>query len=144
MEKIIILLTIFLALNVKANSDWGREVCLSSGGQVSEIQLQRSAVTKIEICSLGQALIELNTLDYSRMNPYGGPEANRAYRNTRDYDFGSCIRNFGKNLRGQDTKTNRIYNICEFSDRSWIGTDTLTNGFTSPWNHQLNQVLGIY
>ena len=144
MKKYIISLFLLSSTFATANTDWGRSLCLSSGGQVSEIRLQFSSIQKIEVCYLGQALIELNTLDMSRFNPFGGPEANRAYREARDYDFNTCQKRFGKNIRGQDLKKTRIYNICEFGDRSWIGTDTLTNGFTSPWNRELNTALGIY
>lgn len=131
-------------ISATANIDWGRSVCKNSHGQVSEIQLQLASVLKIEVCFLGQALIELDTLDKSRFNSFDGPEANRAYRESKNYDSNACERKFGRNRRGQDIKTSRIYNICEFADRSWIGTDTLQDGVASPWNRELNAALGIF
>ncbi len=144
MKKIFLPLLLLSGLSATANTDWGRSLCQSNGGQVSQIRLQFSATPTIEVCHLGQALIELNTLDISRFNSFGGPEANRAYRETKNYDFNACQRKFGRNIRGQDLVNTRIYNICEFNDRSWIGTDTLTNGVASPWNRELNNALGIF
>lgn len=133
-----------LVLAANANPIWGRSICENNHGQVAELQMQLSSSLKIEVCLLGQALIELDTLDKSRFNSFGGPEANRAYRESRMYDFSACEKKFGRSRRGQDTKTSRIYNVCEFSDRSWIGSDTLKDGVTSPWNRELNTVLGIF
>lgn len=144
MKKIISALIVLSGISATANVDWGRQVCESNHGVVKEINLQFSLLQKIEVCYLGQAIIDLNTLDLGRMNSFGGPEANRVYRQTRNHDYNVCEKNFGRSRRGQEAEGTRIYNICEFSDRSYIGTDTLTDGVSSPWNRELNSALGIF
>lgn len=144
MKKYILILIFATGVSATANSNWGRTICENNHGQVTEFDMQLSLVLKIEICLLGQSLIELDTLDKARFNSFGGPEANRAYRETRIYDFAACEKNYGRVRRGKDKQTARIYNICEFADRSWIGSDTLKDGMTSPWNRELNQALGIF
>lgn len=144
MKKIILLVMTVSGISAPADVNWGRAVCEKNHGQVVELQMQHSQILKIEVCFLGQAMMELDTLDRSRFNSFGGPEANRAYRESNMSDFSACERKLGRNRRGKDLKTSRVYNICEFSDRSWIGTDTLKDGVHSNWNRELNRVLGIF
>lgn len=145
-----IFVTFLLVLGVSVtrasveNADWGRSECTSRGGQVLTLALDFAQARQIEVCQFNQSIIELDTFDRSRFNPFGGPQANRAYRETRNFDFNACQRFYGSVVRGLEIKTSRLVNVCEFPDHSWIGADTLSDGVSSPWNRELNNALGIF
>lgn len=121
-----------------------QQLCLNYNGQLKKLSIQYPRPQVLEFCYLGWAGMEVKTLDRSRLNTYGGPEANRAYRASNLHDFNACIKFSGQNYRAQAEGENRFYEICLFYDGSAIDNKTLEEGYTSPWNRQLNSVLGIF
>lgn len=143
MKTILFSLLVAASLNVNASNNWGTQHCLRNHGEVLTLDMQWSQFKKIQVCKLGfRSVIEINTLDRSYLNDYG-PHANQAYRQTPYSDFQACQRFGGRRSRGVDPQSKLIYNVCEFSDRSAIGEDTLSDGYTSGWNRELNRALGI-
>ena len=141
--KIVFFSFLLAPLLSKANT-WGEQHCLNHGGELAVFTIQNLQIKSVKICSFGfSSQIEVNTLDRSYMNPWGGPQANQVYRQSDYGQFGICERNSGRRIRGRDSQ-GRFSDFCFFQDRSVIGTRTLEDGIQSGWNRELNRALGIF
>jgi putative hemolysin len=140
---------LLLALNVVAaeralDSGWEQQNCLTQGGEVVTLTSNISNPGSFEFCYFfGGQGIDIRTLYEGSMNPYGGPDANRAYRRTLQNDFSACMRNGGTSYTA-DRSDGGFTRICIFWDGSAIDEQTLTYGVHSPWNRDLNRALGIF
>ena len=128
--------------------NYEQQNCLNNGVHIVLVKARAPRPVTFEFCYFWAEYGGMTTraLAQGRGNYYGGPDANRAYRNSISSTFSACQRNAGtiydgeRNLNGTTARVR----ICGFWDGSAIDSRTLNEGMNSLWNRDLNRALGIF
>ncbi len=128
--------------------NYEQQNCLNNGGHIVLVKARTPRPVIFEFCYFWAEYGGMTTraLAQGRGNSFGGPDANRAYRNTANPTFSACQQNAGTVYNGE-RKLNDVVGsvrICAFWDGSAIDDRTLEDGMNSLWNRDLNRALGIF
>lgn len=138
------ILFLSLIFSFASQSETNAEItCRQAGGKVKTLIVQVAKPSQQIFCYFDDAGMEVETFSLSQFMGYGGPDANKAYRDTPHADFMACEKRGGKKYFARD-EVGFQRDICIFFDRSAIDERTLESGMTSVWNQKLNDALGIF
>ncbi len=138
----ILFLTVFFSF--ASQSETNAEItCRQAGGKVKTLIIQNAKPTQQNFCYFDSAGMEVETFSLSQFMGYGGPDANKAYRDTPQADFMACEKRGGKKYFARD-EAGFQNDVCIFFDHSAIDQRTLESGMSSVWNQKLNDALGIF
>lgn len=128
--------------------NYEQQNCLNNGGHIVLVKARAPRPVIFEFCYFWAEYGGMTTraLLQGRGNSFGGPDANRAYRNSVNFDFSACQRNGGTSYNGERKLNDATASvrICGFWDGSAMDDRTLDEGVNSPWNRDLNRALGIF
>lgn len=142
MKKMIVFLGLIFSFALQAETP-AETNCIRSGGKVKTLNIQMTKPSQQKFCYFDSAGMEVETFSLSQFMSSGGPDANKAYRDTPQADYMACEKRGGKKYFARD-EAGFQSDVCIFFDRSAIDERTLESGMSSPWNQKLNDALGIF